>query len=388
MTGCRVQVIAGLLTFVLGAITPAQAQTHPAPPRIEFFYTEGCETCYRVEHEILPLLEAQYTGQYALVRRDLDRDAAYLRLAGYQERLTIDPHATTVLIVNGRYIFDDWPSIRDDFLSTVGRLVAAPPALATATAPPPSDPSVSLDQLERRARGFAFIGVALAGLIDGINPCAIATLVFFISMLSVMKVRGARLLWAGAAFCLTSFITYLAIGLGLFRLLYLCAGFPVMRALLEWGMVAILLLLGLLSIRDAIRYRARGRATDITLKLPRRVSEAIHGAIRNGLTHHRILWGSVVAAFLVTVFESMCTGQVYVPTLVLVLRSGRSVPLVLGYLLLYNSLFILPLVLALILAYHGTRTERFVRWSRENVVPSKLALAALFFALAVLIAIV
>jgi hypothetical protein len=159
-----------------------------------------------------------------------------------------------------------------------------------------------------------------------------------------------------------------------------------MRRAIELAMIAILLVLAVLSVRDALRYRVGGRAEDVTLKLPRRVTGAIHTVIRTGLTTHRILWGSVLTSFLVTVLESVCTGQVYVPTLVLVLRSGKSVPLVLGYLVLYNTLFILPLVLALILAYHGTRTERFVHWSRENVVPSKLALAALFIALAALIA--
>jgi len=355
-----------------------------APIRIEYFYTEGCTTCFRVEMQVLPLLEVQYDGLYELKRCDIDIDVHYLRLAAYQEKLAINEHATSVLVVNGAKAFADWKEINTEFLDYIGLMVSG--AVETPQGHPTAAEPLSVDRLESRVRNFTIIGVALAGLIDGVNPCAISTLVFFISMLGVMKVQGRRLVLVGIVFCITSFVTYIAIGFGLFRLLYLFSGFHALQRGLEWTMIVLLSLLALLSLRDALRYHASGRAGDVTIKLPRRVNQAIHNVIRSGLKAHHILWGSVATAFLVTVLESVCTGQVYVPTLVLVLRHGKSVPLVAGYLLLYNTLFILPLVLALVLAHHGTRTERFVHWSRENVVPSKVALAALFVGLAVLIA--
>ncbi len=384
MSAHRLMVLFSSIALALPGVLAARSGDDAPPPRIEYFYTEGCETCYRVNHEILPQLEAYTPAQYELIRYDIDVDTNYLRLAAYQDTIEIDEHASSVLIVNGRQPFDSWESIEGEFLDYVGQVISGAILMPEAEPSPPD--TLSLERLERRARNFTFMGVALAGLIDGINPCAISTLVFFISMLSVMKIRGSHLIWAGVAFCATCFATYMAIGFGLFHLLYLFTGFPAMRRGLELSMIALLLLLALLSLRDALRYRAGGRPEDVTLKLPRRIKDTIHRVIRSGLSTHRIIWGSILTSFLVTVLESVCTGQVYVPTLVLVLRSGQSVPLVLGYLLLYNTLFILPLVLALILAYHGTRTERFVHWSRDNVVPSKLAMAALFIALAALIA--
>lgn len=379
--GRRIIWFAALL-LLSGLARPKAAPSTPV--RIEYFYTEGCTTCFRVDTEILPLLEVQYGSLYELERCDIDIDTHYLRLAAYQEQLAIDEHATSVLIVNRAKAFADWKEINEHFLDYVGLAVSGAIDAPEATPAPPEP--LSVDRLESRVRNFTIIGVALAGLIDGINPCAISTLVFFISMLGVMKVQGRRLVLAGIVFCVTSFVTYIAIGFGLFRLLYLFAGFHALQRGLEWTMIVLLSLLALLSLRDALRFHASGQAGDVTLKLPRRVNQTIHSVIRSGLKAHHILWGSVATAFLVTVLESVCTGQVYVPTLVLVLRHGKSVPLVMGYLLLYNTLFILPLVLALILAHHGTRTERFVHWSRENVVPSKVALAALFIGLAVLIA--
>jgi len=95
--------------------------------------------------------------------------------------------------------------------------------------------------------------------------------------------------------------------------------------------------------------------------------------------------GGALAGGLVTVLESVCTGQVYLPTLVLMVREGGFNLRVLWLLLLYNALFVLPLVVTLLLTWRGLRTERLLEWSRRNVVPAKLALAALFMGLAVLL---
>ena len=87
----------------------------------------------------------------------------------------------------------------------------------------------------------------------------------------------------------------------------------------------------------------------------------------------------------VTVLESVCTGQVYVPTLALVLRSGSSFPLAAGYLALYNFMFILPLLIILGLTWQGLKTETLLAWSRRNVVFSKCLLGLFFLGLAALL---
>ena len=73
------------------------------------------------------------------------------------------------------------------------------------------------------------------------------------------------------------------------------------------------------------------------------------------------------------------------PTLVLVLRSGAAAGAAAGYLVLYNLLFILPLVIVLGLTWQGLRTARLLEWSRHNVVVGKCLLGMLFLALAALL---
>ena len=52
---------------------------------------------------------------------------------------------------------------------------------------------------------------------------------------------------------------------------------------------------------------------------------------------------------------------------------------------LYNLAFIAPLVAVFVLAAKGADSERMSRWSKRNVVPSKIFLALVFALLAILL---
>ena len=237
---------------------------------------------------------------------------------------------------------------------------------------------------ETRMKSFTLPAVALAGLIDGLNPCAIGTLVFFMSLLTVFKIKASKLLLVGAVFCLASFITYTAIGYGLLRVLHGFAGFPIIQRSVEVLMTAILALFAFLSFRDAWRFHHGGKPGDVTLQLPKGIKDKIHRIMRGGLSAKSLVAGSLTIGVLVTALESVCTGQVYVPTLVLVLKTRQAVASGLLYLLLYNLMFIVPLVVAFVIAYRGLKTEAFIQWGIRNVVPSKILLGSLFMVMAAL----
>jgi len=241
------------------------------------------------------------------------------------------------------------------------------------------------------------------------------------SLLAVSKVRNRQLLLLGGSFCIASFLTYLALGFGLLRVLHLFAGFKTVRASIEWGMVAVLVVLAVLSFRDALRFRKSRDAHDVTLQLSSGMKKRIHDVMRWGLkktpqnppqpaatppeegnpsarNHSPLLrrgagtagWVSLMLGGLfigaaVTALESVCTGQVYVPTLVLILKENTMQVRAWALLLLYNALFIVPLVVVFIAVYRGLRTETLLDWSRKNVVVCKLCLGAFFVLMAVLI---
>jgi len=353
-----------------------------APVEIDFFFEPGCEECEQIEAELLPKVGKQFGDACIIRAHDIGIETNFLYLLKLENAIGHMGPNRGYLIVNKQFLFGPNPS-HEEVLSLVSSLVgqASPHAPEYGKRVLQSDSSVA----EERFGGFTFGAVIVAGLLDGLNPCAISTLVFFMSLLAVSKVRNRQLALLGASFCVASFLTYLALGFGLLRVLYLFAGFKTVRAAIEWGMVAALAVLAVLSFRDALRFRKSGQADDVTLQLSSGMKKRIHGVMRRGLgTGHLILGGLFIGAA-VTALESVCTGQVYVPTLVLILKDNTLRARAWALLLLYNVLFIVPLVVVFIAVYRGLRTETLLEWSRKNVVISKLCLGAFFVLMAVLI---
>jgi cytochrome c biogenesis protein CcdA len=74
--------------------------------------------------------------------------------------------------------------------------------------------------------------------------------------------------------------------------------------------------------------------------------------------------------------------QVYVPALILMIKSGQSAWRSAAYLGLYNLIFVMPLVILLALGCFGLRVPALVGWSRRNVTVSKTLLGLFFFGMA------
>ena len=235
------------------------------------------------------------------------------------------------------------------------------------------------------ASRFTLPAVLLAGVADGFNPCAFSTVVFLASVLAAGgRCRRVRML-GGWAFCLGSFLTYMAMGLGLLRALRALEGLRVAHDIAMLLLALSLFVLSALSVRDAFRYRRAKSPSAIALKLPDRAKGAVRAIALAGLRGPAVFAGGLGCGFLVTLLDSLCTGQVYVPALALISRepgAWRSF----GLLALYNLAFIAPLVAVFLLAAQGADAARLSGWSRRNVFPAKLALGIVFALLGALVA--
>lgn len=367
---------------------------------VDFFQEPGCAECRRIRTEVLPELEARLDEAVVVRMWDVTTEEGYRRRIRYQEDLGITSNASSLAVVNREIALAGWSEIRDELIPTAEMFYARHlagesrgdgDAAAEPSTPSPPSPSETEDAPSlalRQLHGFSVLGVAIAGLADGINPCAIATLVFLISLLAALRVRGRMLLLAGGAFCVATFLTYFAIGFGLMNALGSLTGIGVVQLIVEGAMVAVLGVLAALSFLDAWRYARTGRADAVMLKLPERGRRLVRRVVRSQFRRRNLLAGGFVAGAVVTAVESVCTGQLYVPTLVYLLRVRQAAGPALGYLVLYNLMFLIPLIIAFGLAYAGLETERFLRFSRQNVVGAKLLLGVLFIVLAAAIALV
>ena len=231
---------------------------------------------------------------------------------------------------------------------------------------------------------WTFFTVLLAGLADGFNPCAFSIIIVLAGILAVGgRKRRARLL-GGWAFCIASFFTYMAMGLGLMRVLRTLEGMRLFYDIVMTMLSITLFILGFLSVRDAFRYRKEKVSSAIALQLPDKVKRLIRVVAETSWSGPSVVVTGFGCGFLVTLLDSLCTGQIYVPVLALISREAeawRSFML----LAVYNLAFIAPLIVIFILAAKGADSERMSRWSKRNVFPSKIAMGIVFAILGVLV---
>ena len=226
--------------------------------------------------------------------------------------------------------------------------------------------------------------VLLAGIVDGLNPCSFAIMISLAGILAIGgRKRRARII-GGLAFCAGTFVTYMLMGLGLMQAMKALEGLRVVHDVVMVVLALALFVLSFLSFRDALKYKKVPVFSVVTLKLPEGVKVLIRKIAMESWSGPAVALAGFGFAFLVTLLDALCTGQVYVPVLALISRepgAWRSFAL----LALYNLAFIAPLVAVFVLASKTTDAFQMAKWSSRNVIPAKIALGIMFAILGVLV---
>jgi cytochrome c biogenesis protein CcdA len=244
------------------------------------------------------------------------------------------------------------------------------------------DPDAGQRSIVERFRSFGPLTVVAAGLVDGLNPCAFATLAFFVSYLTLSGRQGRQILLVGVAFTLGVFLAYLGVGLGFYKVLDALGDLLTTAGRWVYGVTgAFCAVLAVLSLIDFIRAR-RGDIGDMRLNLPHALRMRINAVIRSGRRSRAFVAGSFVTGMVVSLLELACTGQVYLPTIIFVASQPQMSARANGFLVLYNSAFVVPLVVVFVLAYYGTTSKELTRFLQRRAAAVKLGLTVLFAALA------
>jgi cytochrome c biogenesis protein CcdA len=216
-----------------------------------------------------------------------------------------------------------------------------------------------------------------AGLLDGINPCAFATLVFFLAYLGVTGASRRGMLLVGLSFAAGVFAVYFAFGLGLLHAFLALEAFPALRQSLYVGIALICLILAALSLQDYRHLRA-GDPSKVRLQLPLAAKQRAHQAIRGAMRSRVAAPAAFVAGGGVSVLEIACTGQVYIPALIYMSSISQTRLAAIGWLLLYDTLFVAPLLCLLALSLAGASSRWLAQAAQQQAGRTKL-LMALFF---------
>src|SRR5512139_3879651 len=228
-------------------------------------------------------------------------------------------------------------------------------------------PNAPMEGMQRYLPQITLPTVLVAGVVDGINPCAFTVLLLFVTALTStlqsgeanVKAMRARLLGMGGIYIAAVFLTYLALGVGLLKSLDF---FTRQHVPARFGAL-LAILFGLWMLKDYFLPEVGWR-----LQAPGQV-----GAVARRMARQATLPALVTGGFLIGLCTVPCSGAVYLGVLSLLsLQPTRLQGY--SYLVLYNLVFILPLIVILVAASARPTLSRVAHWNLHHKETVRLVL--------------
>lgn len=193
-----------------------------------------------------------------------------------------------------------------------------------------------------------------AAVVDSINPCAFGVLIFLLAYLIKTSKKKSKILIHGMIYISAVFLTYLIAGLILMPIVGSLGRFSVtFYAILG----VIIIITGLLELKDFFWY---GKGPSLQL-LP--------GASKRIKMYVDKISGSPQSAFglgvFVAIVELPCTGAVYLAIISMMALGGVDA-LKVSWLVAYNVIFVLPLIIILFAFYFGITGDQLEAWRKKN----------------------
>ena len=187
----------------------------------------------------------------------------------------------------------------------------------------------------RTYKGWMPALIAIAALVDSVNPCAFSVLFLSLTFLFGLGKSREDIVKAGLLYILGIFMTYTLIGLGVLKVLSL---FNIPNLMSVIG-ASVIIAFGSVALINEFFPNF-----PIKLKIP----QFAYGNIAR-LMEKATLPAAFFLGFVVGLFEFPCTGGPYLFVLGLLHDEGNFLKGLL-YLLFYNFVFVLPLIIILVIS--------------------------------------
>lgn len=211
--------------------------------------------------------------------------------------------------------------------------------------------------------------VIIGGFLDGINPCAFAVLIFFVAFLFTLGKVTKHIIKVGLVYISMIYLAYLLIGLGLVHA-FVFSGQEHLMAKISAYLV---ILLGLVNIKDFFWY---GKGFSLSPK----ISTGFYKKWIHKLTIPSVM----LVGFLVGLCTFPCSGGIYVA--IIGLLSAKTTYISgLYYILFYNFMFVLPLIITLFFLTNRRTLGQISRWESSHKKTLKLITGIVMILLGIVI---
>ncbi|MBW3015760.1 hypothetical protein KY330_05025 [Candidatus Woesearchaeota archaeon] len=339
---------------------------------IVYFYGDGCPNCAKIKpylEEIQDKYKEKIHFQEYEIYNNLKNYQLYNQYCGIQ-RIPLEKRGVPLLAINDKFFMGS-TQIRDNLeqeiesmLESGTRLCPLPNEMGCHNIDTSENSDPSIEHLENTKITLPLI--LGAGLVDGVNPCAFAVLIFLLTFLLEVSSNKRRMIKAGAAYTFSVYLSYLLAGLGLFSVIQLSG----MSRVVVTAAAVLAIAAGLVNVKDYFWY-----GKGFSLKIPESKRETI-----KKWTYKANVPAALVLGFLVSMFELPCTGGVYLAIIALLADSVTRLTAI-YYLLIYNLMFILPLIVIIAALTWGMKAEHIANWRESKKNWMKLAMGLLLIVL-------
>lgn len=307
-----------------------------------YFYADWCSHCKKVNAFFK---EKGFYEKYNIVKLNYDdKDNRELlekvfRAKGYKAS------GVPTIIIGERVLSGDQPII-DNFEKEIEKSETSAVDFVN---------SIKAGSLKKDSEKTGAVPLSMlvsAALVDAINPCAFAVLIILLA--TVINARGKnQALLSGLFFTLAVFVSYLLMGLGVYKAITVF-NLPAIISIVV-GILAIVI--GLANLKDAF-WHGKAFLMEVPMSWRPKMKEILQ-KVTSPL-------GALGAGFLVSLFLLPCTSGPYVVILGLMSQNG-GISETLPLLILYNAIFILPMIVITLAMFFGLRMRKLEEWRQENI---------------------
>lgn len=331
------------------------------------FYSPTCSTCLDIEAEMKNVPD--YTRLERLdvsERKNLNLFVKFCEAYQIPER----ERSLPILFVGENY-FSEKDEIEEQISS--GQIKKEKTKLQVDT---------DIEVMGNSTKSISIYYVFLSGLLDGINPCAIAMLILLISLIGFAE-KKRNVIIISIAYIAGIFISYYLLGIVLYSTVSYF-DFTLLNKIIEVAVLGMCIVLCIVNIRDAVKVK-KGKYAEVTLQLPKSVRKLNERIMTRMINHRYGKW--MFAAFfgvgvLISFTEFMCTGQIYLPVILTLINTSGNMYLLF---LIYNIAFVLPLLVVAGISIVHRSVIGISSKVTEKTYIVKIINAAFYFVLAVLV---
>lgn len=220
------------------------------------------------------------------------------------------------------------------------------------------------------------ISIFGAGLMNGINPCSLS---MFLFLLSIIVVDRKRILKIGLSFCLGKFLMFFLLGTVFYNVIA-ALNISLINILGKVFLLIFVVAFALLNLRDSMEAK-KENYDKMVLQLPSKLKRIYHNLMRKTSSYIDSKYLIIVMLLLGMVLafgEFLCTGQIYLTSILVLVQSDNASLISVVYLLVYSFAFIVPLLAITIFVYFGKKTFDLSEVLLEKLPFIKIASSILF----------